>query len=129
MRIPQLVPSQRVQRLFILARSTMRQSILSVAVILLFAATGLAQSPQLLVKNPDNPAEKPHPIALAKADVQMLLAGSLCQTTMTLTFPNAANCVLAGELVFPLPENDAINSYALDVCRRRVESGSVRKKK
>jgi Ca-activated chloride channel family protein len=107
----------------------MRRSILPITLALLMASIASAQSPQLLAKNPENPAEKPHPIALTKADVHVLLAGSLCQTTMTLTFSNDANRVLEGELVFPLPENATISAYALDVGGHLVESVTVEKEK
>src|SRR4051812_24685228 len=96
---------------------------------LLFASVALAQSPQLLVKNPDNPAEKPHPISLTKADVRLLIAGQLCQTTMTLTFSNDANRVLEGELVFPLPENAAVSGYALDVGGELVDAVTIERDK
>lgn len=107
----------------------MRPLILPLAAVFFLASTALGQAPQLLVKNPDNPAEKPHPIALSKADVQLMMAGSLCQTTMTLTFSNDANRVLEGELVFPLPENATICAYALDVGGQMVESVTVSKEK
>ena len=107
----------------------MRRLILSCALVLVFASVSLGQSPRLLVKNPDNPAEKPHPIVLTKADVHLLLAGQLCQTTMTLTFSNDANRVLEGELLFPLPENATISAYALDVGGQLVESVTVEKEK
>ena len=103
--------------------------ILPFMLVLFMASVGFAQSPQLLVKNPDNPADKPHPIALTKADVHLLIAGSLCQTTMTLTFSNDANRVLEGELVFPLPENATISAYALDVGGQLVESVTIEKEK
>lgn len=107
----------------------MRHLILSAAVIFFLASSVLAQSPQLLAKNPENPAEKPHPVSLTKADVHLLLAGSLCQTTITLTFSNDANRVLEGELVFPLPENATISAYALDVGGHMVDSVTVEKEK
>ncbi|MDB5322594.1 MAG: hypothetical protein JWN40_4225 [Phycisphaerales bacterium] len=97
--------------------------------LLLSSSFALAQAPQLLVKNPDNPAEKPHPITLAKADVQLFIAGQLCRTTMTLTFQNDADRVLEGELVFPLPENATVCGYGLDVGGQIVEAVTIEKEK
>src|SRR5258706_15905256 len=96
---------------------------------LLLSSFAFAQAPQLLVKNPDDPAAKPHPITLAKADVQLFIAGRLCQTTMTLTFANDADRVLEGELVFPLPENATVSSYGLDVGGQIVEAVTIEKEK
>jgi hypothetical protein len=96
---------------------------------LLLTSFAFAQAPQLLATNPENPAEKPHPIALAKADVQLLIAGRLCQTTMTLTFRNDADRVLEGELVFPLPENATVCGYGLDVGGQIVEAVTIERDK
>jgi len=96
---------------------------------LLLTSVTLAQTPQLLVKNPENPAEKAHPISLTKADVQLLIAGQLCQTTMTLTFSNDGDRVLEGELVFPLPENATVSGYGLDVGGQIVEAVTIEKER
>src|SRR6267154_1767244 len=96
---------------------------------LLLGSIAFAQTPQLLVKNPENPAERPHPISLTKADVQLLIAGQLCQTTMTLTFSNDGDRVLEGELVFPLPENATVSGYGLDVGGQIVEAVTIEKEK
>jgi Ca-activated chloride channel homolog len=96
---------------------------------LLLSSIALAQAPQLLVKNPDNPAEKPHPIALGKADVRLEMAGPLSQVTMTLTFTNDADRVLEGELVFPLPENATVSGYGLDVNGVVVDACTIEKEK
>ncbi len=91
----------------------------------LFSTATFAQSPQLLVKDGD----KPHPIALSKADIHVEIAGQFAQTTMTLTFRNDADRVLEGELVFPLPENAAVCSYALDVNGTLVDAVTIDKDK
>jgi hypothetical protein len=97
--------------------------------LLLLSSVAFAQAPQLLVKNPHDPAAKPHPIALAKADVHVVIGGPLAQTTMTLTFTNDADRVLEGELVFPLPENATVSRYGLDVDGRIVDAVTIEKEK
>jgi hypothetical protein len=87
------------------------------------------QAPQLLAKDPGNAAEKPHPVRLSKAEVHLLIAGRLSQTTMTLTFANDADRVLEGELVFPLPENATVSGYALDVGGQLVDAVTIEKEK
>jgi tetratricopeptide (TPR) repeat protein len=72
---------------------------------------------------------KPHPVSLAKADVSAIIAGGLAKTSMTLTFENAAERVLEGELVFPLPEGATVCAYALDVGGQLVESVTIEKDK
>jgi tetratricopeptide (TPR) repeat protein len=96
---------------------------------LLLSSVTLAQAPQLLVKNPDNPAEKPHPIILTSADVRLEIAGPLSQVTMTLTFHNDAGRVLEGELLFPLPENATVSGYGLDVNGTIVDACTIEKEK
>jgi Ca-activated chloride channel family protein len=95
----------------------------------LLAPLALAQSPQLLATDPEKPDQKPHPITLSKADVHLLIAGRLCQTSMTLTFFNDSDRVLEGELVFPLPENAAVSGYALDVNRQLVDAVTIERDK
>jgi tetratricopeptide (TPR) repeat protein len=97
--------------------------------VLLISPATLAQMPQLLAKNPDDPADKPHPVAIAKADVSLMAAGRLCQTTVTLTFRNDADRVLEGDLVFPLPENATVSGYGLDVNGQLVDAVTIEKEK
>ena len=69
--------------------------------------------PALLVKIS---AEKPsEPLVIARADVDVVIAGFLAETTTTLTFRNPHDRALEGELVFPLPEGATVSGYALDV--------------
>ncbi|MEZ0264332.1 MAG: VIT domain-containing protein, partial [Phycisphaerae bacterium] len=103
----------------------MRAILVGVLASFLVSQAAWGQSPQLLVSE----GEKKHPVALAKADVAVQIAGQLAQTTMTLTFRNDADRVLEGELVFPLPENAAVCAYALDVNGSLVDAVTIEKEK
>ena len=98
--------------------------------VLLTLLTTTSASAQSLQMNIIGAApNKPHPVSLAKADVAAVIAGGLARTCMTLTFENAADRVLEGELVFPLPEGATVCAYALDVGGQLVESVTVEKDK
>ncbi|HYE16959.1 MAG TPA: VIT domain-containing protein [Tepidisphaeraceae bacterium] len=103
----------------------MRAILVGVLASFLVSPAAWGQSPQLLVSE----GEKKHPVALAKADIAVQIAGQLAQTTMTLTFRNDADRVLEGELVFPLPENAAVCAYALDVHGSLVDAVTIEKEK
>src|ERR1041384_2606235 len=72
---------------------------------------GLDMRPRLMVSEGD--AQKP--LALAKADIHVVVNGYLAQTTMTLTFKSTHSRVMEGELEFPLPEGATVSGYGLDV--------------
>jgi len=79
--------------------------------------------PQLLV----GAGDQAKPLALARADVHVVITGYLAQTTMTLTFRNDADRVLEGELTFPLPEGVSVSGYGLDVSSEIVDAVPVEK--
>jgi Ca-activated chloride channel family protein len=77
------------------------------------AAAAPLPPPALRVKiAEDRPAES---LAVVKADIEVVIAGFLAETTTTLTFRNPFDRVLEGELIFPLPEGATVAGYALDV--------------
>jgi len=77
------------------------------------AAAPVPPPPALSVKiAQDRPAES---LAVVKADIEVVIAGFLAETTTTLTFRNPFDRVLEGELTFPLPEGATVAGYALDV--------------
>src|SRR5687767_5772256 len=54
-------------------------------------------------------------VSLARADINAVVSGTLAETTLLLTFSNANDRVLGGEIVFPLPEGATVTGYGLDV--------------
>ena len=69
----------------------------------------------------------PEPLTLTRADVDVVIAGYVAQTTMTLTFHNHYPRVLEGDLVFPLPEGAVVSGYGLDVAGEMVDGVVVEK--
>jgi hypothetical protein len=69
----------------------------------------------------------PEPLTLTRADVDVVIAGYVAQTTTTLTFHNHHPRVLEGELVFPLPEGAVVSGYGLDVGGEMVDGVVVEK--
>lgn len=82
--------------------------------------------PRILIPEADG---KTRPLALAKADIQVAIAGPLARTTMILTFKSDQPRVLEGELDFPLPEGATISGYGLDVGGELVDGVPVPKEK
>src|SRR5688572_21654950 len=95
--------------------------------ILLTASVASAQAIEMRVPGAD--PKQPHPVSLAKADVSAVIAGGLVRTAMTMTFENAADRVLEGELVFPLPGGATVCAYALDVGGQLVDAVTIEKDK
>ena len=69
----------------------------------------------------------PEPLTLTRADIDVVIAGYVAQTTTTLTFHNHHPRVLEGELVFPLPEGAVVSGYGLDVGGEMVDGVVVEK--
>ena len=67
--------------------------------------------------------------ALARADLNAIVSGTLAETTLMLTFANAKDRVLGGELVFPLPEGATVTGYGLDVNGIMVDGVAVEKQR
>lgn len=72
----------------------------------------------------DRPAE---PLGVTRADVDVVIAGYVAQTTMTLTFHNPYPRILEGDLVVPLPEGAVVSGYGLDVDGQMVDGVVVEK--
>ena len=81
--------------------------------------------PALMVKQKD----RSEPLRLSKVHTEVRIFGSLAQTTMTMTFANPHDRVLAGDLYFPLPEGATVSGYALDIEGRMVDGVAVEKDK
>ena len=77
--------------------------ILSVFFVLFLCVFKSFAQPQLLV----NDGGKQVPLKLAAVRVNVNITGSLATTTMEMSFFNAQNRVLEGELNFPLGDGDA----------------------
>lgn len=65
------------------------------------------------------------PLALANADVRVVLVGPLAETTATLTFRNDTPRQLEGELTFPLPDGATVTGFGLDVNGELVDGVPV----
>src|SRR5829696_5787634 len=68
-------------------------------------------------------------VSLARANLKAVVSGTLAETTLTLTFANAHDRVLGGEIVFPLPEGATVTGYGLDVNGVMVDGVAVEKQK
>ena len=77
-------------------------------------------TPTLLASASDN--EPAGPLEVGRVSVQVTVAGLLARTTTTLTFENAHDRALEGELVFPLPEGATVSGYGLDVDGEMVDA-------
>lgn len=75
--------------------------------------------PALLVRM--SPEKASEPLAIARAEVGVVITGFLAETTTTLTFRNPHDRALEGDLVFPLPDGATVSGYALDVAGEMVE--------
>jgi Ca-activated chloride channel family protein len=86
-------------------------------------------------KKPDRPGpiltvgENAKPLAISKAQVRVVIAGFLAETSVTLTFQNDLDRVLEGQLSFPLPDGAVVSGYGLDVKGQMVEGVPVEKLK
>ncbi|HYF02704.1 MAG TPA: VIT domain-containing protein [Patescibacteria group bacterium] len=99
--------------------------ILSVLVALFLCVfKGFAQ-PQLLVTD----GEKQVPLKLGALQVSVNITGSLATTTMEMSFFNAQNRVLEGELNFPLGEGQTVSRLAMEVGGRLREGVVVEKER
>ncbi len=81
--------------------------------------------PRLVVSKPG----KEQPVSISRAEVSARLNGILAETTVTLTFKNPNDRVLEGELYYPLPDEAALQGYALDINGRLVDGVPVTKEK
>ena len=89
-------------------------------------AQGNVRGPRLMAG--ESGAER-KPLGLAAAEIRVVIAGSIAETTMTLTFRNESARVLEGELMIPLPEGATISGFGLDVNGTLVDGVPVEKEK
>jgi hypothetical protein len=99
--------------------------ILSVVVALFLCVFKSFAQPQLLVTD----GGKQVPLKLAALRVSVNITGSLATTTMEMSFFNAQNRVLEGELNFPLGEGQTVSRLAMEVGGRLREGVVVEKEK
>ncbi len=95
--------------------------------VLALASVAAAQdvAPALMVKTGD----ASQPLEITKVAIDARIFGYLAETRMTLTFHNRHDRVLAGDLIFPLPEGATVSGYALDVNGVMVDGVVVEKHK
>ena len=70
-----------------------------------------------------------HQMKLTEMDVDVQIYGDIVETQTTMTFYNPNDRDMAGEFVFPLPEDALINGFALDLKGKMVEASVVEKRK
>jgi tetratricopeptide (TPR) repeat protein len=87
------------------------------------------RGPQLLAAEEGKPDMDRQPLGLASADIRVIIAGPIAETTMTLTFRNDTPRILEGELTFPLPEGATVSGFGLDVNGYLVDGVPVEKQK
>jgi Ca-activated chloride channel family protein len=98
-----------------------------VGIVLLLAATAGAQNaaPVMLVRPvPNKPLT---PLNLSAVDTKVRIIGRVAETSTTMTFTNAHNRVLEGELYFPLPQGATVSGYALDIKGKMIDGVAVEK--
>lgn len=95
--------------------------------LLLFATAffpGSAQQPVLTVNGPDSGSVK-----MNRLELDVIIAGNMATTTITMRFCNSSKRVLEGELSFPMPEGVSISRFALDMNGKMREAVPVEKEK
>ena len=105
---------------------SVRCSILSLS--LLLAVSAHAQrvtGPSLQVTE----GAAPSSLRISQLDVEARIVGHLAETSMTLTFANPFDRVLAGDLTFPLPAGSTVSGYALDIDGVLVDGVIVEKQR
>ena len=78
------------------------------------------------------PGEDGKPARAARLERLAIVArvhGGLAETRTTMTFRNPLNRPVAGDLVFPLPDDATVSGYALDINGRMVPGVAVPKRK
>lgn len=101
---------------------------LAIAVCILVLSVGARAEdvpPALLVKTD----ETSEPLAVESVRTEVMIHGFLAETSMTLTFRNPHDRVLAGDLYFPLPEGSTVAGYALDIDEKMIPGVVVTKEK
>ncbi len=69
------------------------------------------------------------PIELTSMHIDSEILGHLAQTTITMSFYNPNQRIIAADFIFPIPAYSVINGYALDVNGVMVDGVAVEKKK
>jgi tetratricopeptide (TPR) repeat protein len=87
------------------------------------------RGPQLLAAEEGKAEKDRAPLGLASADIRIVIAGPIAETTMTLTFRNGTPRILEGELMLPLPEGATVSGFGLDVNGYLVDGVPVEKQK
>ena len=85
-----------------------------------------ADVPALIAKDAEG---KPLPMVLEKYVVETKIQAFAAETTVTMTFRNETDRILAGNLYFPLPEGTTIDGYALDIDGRMIDGVAVTKER
>ncbi len=100
----------------------------AVTLILVGGTIAIAQevSPVLMVQDE---AGRGNPLELTQYDVRVRAHGFVAETSITMTFHNPNDRVLAGDLHFPLPDGSTVSGYALDIEGRMVDAVAVEKHK
>jgi Ca-activated chloride channel homolog len=119
-----------VRRGCAIGRLAMKTTLIAAFIASLLPVLQLAaqpRGPQLLAGDEGQAERKP--LGLAAADIRVVIAGPVAETTMTLTFRNDTPRVLEGELTFPLPENATVSGFGLDIAGYLVDGVPVERQK
>ncbi|MCL4204461.1 MAG: DUF2135 domain-containing protein [Pirellulaceae bacterium] len=107
---------------------TMRCPWLAVSLLVVSGMIAIAQEvpPVLMVQDESGSS---NPLTLTRYDVSVTVHGFVAETSITMTFHNPNDRVLAGDLHFPLPDGSTVSGYALDIEGRMVDGVAVEKDK
>jgi len=107
---------------------TMRCLCLVVVLVVANGTIAIAQEvpPVLMVQGESGRSD---PLELTRYDVSVTAHGFVAETSITMTFHNPNDRVLAGDLYFPLPDGATVSGYALDIEGRMVDGVAVEKHK
>ncbi len=107
---------------------TIRGLCLAVSLLVMSGTFAIAQEvpPALMVQDETG---RSNPLELTRYDVNVMAHGFVAETSITMTFHNPNDRVLAGDLYFPLPDGSTVSGYALDIEGRMVDGVAVEKHK
>ena len=109
----------------------MKRNLFGILCVMAFLTPLYAQElPPALIIIPD-PARPQitQPMSVSRVETDVKVSGCLAETSMTMTFANPNDRVLAGDLYFPLPEGSTVSGYALDINGSMVDGVVVEKAK
>ncbi len=109
------------------------RSILALGCLTLFGSSlayAQERAPALVVQMPNPKGQTQlQPLALTHVETTVRIVGFVAEIKLTMTFANALDRQLEGELYFPIPAGSTVSGYALDVGGVLVDGVVVEKEK